>query len=465
MRAQTLCLGAALLLSACTVGPDYQRPMLPLPERFTEAPAQAGAAVDARWWQLLGSDKLDQLVTRALAQNPGIEASQAALRAAQASVRAQEGAYYPQLSAGYNLQRQKVPAVLASPVSSSAYVYNLHTLNLDVAYTPDLFGLNRRTVESLQAQANSQAYALAATRITLAANVVVAAATEAGLRDQIRLTQDQLTLQRQLLDTLTRLKGRGAYAEADIAAQQLQVASLEATLPPLRKQLDQQRDALKNLLGAYPAEVLGSDFMLADFALPAELPLTLPSALLEQRPDIRVAEENLHAASAAIGVAAANRLPQITLGGTLIGQTAAQLADLFRSAANFWSLAGGNAAPVFDGGTLAAREQVARANYDQAAALYRQTVLAAFQSVADALYAVQHDAQAAQSQATALAAARRALAIAEAQWRLGDLSEIAVLPLRQSVMQAELALAQTRSTQLADVAALCLALGGGWTAK
>ena len=178
-----------------------------------------------------------------------------------------------------------------------------------------------------------------------------------------------------------------------------------------------------------------------------------------------MAEENLHAASAAIGVAAANRLPQITLGGTLIGQTAAQFADLFRSAANFWSLAGGLAAPVFDGGTLAAREQVARANYDQAAALYRQTVLAAFQSVADALYAVQHDAQAAQSQATALAAARRALAIAEAQLRLGDLSVIAVLPLRQNVMQAELALAQTRATQLADVAALCLALGGGWTAK
>jgi NodT family efflux transporter outer membrane factor (OMF) lipoprotein len=464
-RRLTLVAAAALLTSACTVGPDYHRPALSLPTQFDETtPSRPSAPVSLpqEWWKQIGSEPLSRLVERALRQNPSIEAAQAALASARESVQAQEGAYLPQVSATYGFQRNKNAAVLASPLTDNAYVFNLHTAALNVSYAPDLFGLNRRTVESLTAQANSQRYALAATQLTLVGNLIVAAANEAALRDQIELTDKQIQLQEQALLALSKMRDKGANSEADVSAQEFQLATLQAALPPLRKQLEQQRNGLKNLLGAYPSEVLTDSFRLGDFKLASDIPLTLPSSLLDARPDIRMAEENLHAASAAIGIAVANRLPQITLGGSLVGQTSASLGQLFNSANNFWSLAGGLAAPLYSGGTLSARERAARANYDQAAAVYRQTVLSAFQSVADALSAVRNDAVATQKYQRAVDAAKRSLAIARQQIRLGDLSVLAALPLEQAALQAQLALSQSQANQLSDIAALGMALGGGW---
>ncbi len=461
-----------LLTSACTVvGPDYQQPALSLPATFQEPAAAAAAATrpaaadwPVRWWTQFQSPALNTLVERALAQNPGIEAGQAALRVAAEAVRAQEGLYQPQVSAGYTFARSKTGSALASPLSSADYVFNLHTLALNVSLTPDVFGLNHRTVESLQAQADSQRHLLEATRASLAANVVVAVVTEAGLREQLQVTEALLRSQQSLLDAQRRLRAAGALGEADVRAQELVVATTDATLPPLQKLLGQQRDLLKNLLGAYPDEVLGATFHLSDLSLPATLPQTLPSSLLERRADLRAAEESLHAASAAIGVARANRLPQVVLGTSVIGQAGTVFADLFRSAGTFWTLAGGIAGPVFDGGTLSARERAARAAYDQAAAMYRQAVLAAFQSVADALVATQTDQEALVRQQRAKEAAERSLAIAQKQKALGDLPAVALLPLEQASLQAQLTLAQIRANQFADVAALCLALGGGWEA-
>ena len=221
---------------------------------------------------------------------------------------------------------------------------------------------------------------------------------------------------------------------------------------------------MKNRMGAYPADSVGQGFELKDLNLPANLPLTAPSVWLSHRPDVRQAEENLHAASAAIGVARANRLPQITLGATLLGQSSQQWSSLFSSASQFWSLAGGIVAPVFDGGTLSAREKVARDNYDQAAAQYRQTVLAAFQNLADSLVAIQHDDALAKQQLSALKSAEKSAQIAQRQYDAGDQSELSLMASQLLVLQAKQALAQTRVNQLSDVATLCFALGGSWDA-
>ena len=476
---QTLGLGSVVLgsvlasvlgLSACAVGPDFQRPTPELPASLAPAelgaaasgvPASTGQAVVPNWWTQLGSDKLNRLVEQALAHNPSLAGAQAALLSAQESVRAQQGQYWPQVSAGYAFARQKVAGTLASPLSSNAYVFNLHTVNLDVGFTPDLFGLNRRTVEGLQAQADAQRWALEATRITLVSSVVSGVVSEAALREQVSLTRTLIALAQRQFDITQRLHALGAASESDVRNAESSLASADAALPPVLKALDQQRDALKALLGVYPSQVLQSDFTLDELHLPPPA-LSLPSALLERRPDILIAQENLHAASAAIGVARANRLPQITLGATAYGQTGTVLHDLVNSAGNFWALSGGLTAPLFSGGSLSARERAAQANYEQAAQLYRQTVLGAFQNVADALSAVAHDDEGLQRQQRASDAASRLLAIAQAQQQAGDLSALSLLPLQQGQAQARLLLLQAKATQLSDLAALYLALGDGW---
>lgn len=464
-------LALPLFLGACAVGPDYQRPVVALPKSVEGEQAgapSAGPAADqavpleADWWKRFGSPKLNRWVELALTRNPGIDSGQAALRAALEGVRAQTGAYYPQIGVSYGFLRQQTQSQLASPLSNNDYIFNLHTAQLSLSYTPDVFGLNRRAVESLQAAANSQAYALAATRITLAANVVVAAATEAGLREQLRSAEMQVQIQQQLLDTLLRMRAAGAAGEADVLAQDMSLATAQSNLTVVRKALDVTRDMLKNLAGAYPSDVVGGEFELADFKVPEDIPSTLPSALLEYRPDVRVAEENLHIASASIGVARANRLPQFTL-GAVYGQSSSDWDTLLNSENTFWALSGGFFAPIFAGGTLAARESQARAYYEQAAAQYRQTVLAAFQGVADALTTLRNDRQAVQRQTLVTEAARRMARIGEAQNRLGDISVYNLLNLQAQALLAESALAQAQGQMLADIAALCQSLGGGWT--
>lgn len=476
---------AAGALGACAVGPDYQRPEVRLPTTLEGEPAgaalapmpgasapaaatpaasaaSAAQALQADWWKRFGSPKLDHWVEQALARNPGIEAGQAALRAALEGVRAQTGAYYPQIGASYGFLRQQTESQLASPLANSNYIFNLHTAQLSLSYTPDVFGLNRRAVESLRAAADSQSYTLAATRITLAANVVVAAATEAALRAQLQAAQAQVQLQTQLVDALTRMRGAGAAGETDVLAQEATLDVLLANVTTLSKSLEVTRDMLKNLAGGYPADTLGDEFELSDFQIPADLPATLPSSLLENRPDVRVAEENLHIASAAIGMARANRLPQFTL-GAVYGQSSTEWNSLFNSENAFWALSGGFMAPIFAGGALEARENQARSYYDQAAAQYRQTVLAAFQGVADALSALRNDRVAAKRLARAAEVARRMARIGEAQNQLGDVSAISVINLRAQALLADAALAQAQGQWLADIAALCQALGGGWS--
>ena len=480
-RRALLLAGVAVAAACSSAGPDYQRPDLQLPATLAPAPdaldpvgaAPAGgsaavppASGDQRaepggWWQQFAAPDLDALIARALREHPGVAAGQAALRQAEAFVRAQQGYYAPQLQAAYAGSRQRTANVLASPLADSSYVFNLHTLALDLSYTPDVFGVNRRAVEGLQAGVEQQQALLDATRLSLAANVALAAIQEASLRAQLDGLLEQLAIQREQLARSQALQRAGQLGQADLAVQEAALATLEAQQPPLERALGQTRDLLKALVGAWPEEVLPQRFTLDRLQLPEPLPLTLPSELLAQRPDIRAAEAQLRAANAAIGVAAAARLPSITLGVNSYGESGSRIADLFRTANSFWTLAGGITQPLFDGGTLREREQAARAGYQQAEQQYRLTVINAFQNVADALIAVHADEAALATARRAEQANRRSLAIAERQYALGDLGAIALAQLRQGWLQARSQRIVAEAGRLSDAVALYQALGAG----
>ena len=466
-------------LSGCAVGPDFKSPESPKAGRYTAealpgtiASAQTvggeaqrfvdGRDIPAQWWTLFRSPALNSLIEEALRNNPNLQQAEASLRAAQENVQAQQGAYYPSVSANFSPSRQKdALGTLTSNAASGAGLYNLHTMQLNISYAPDLFGGNRRQVESLQAQSDAQGFEREAAYLSLTSNVVAAAVQEAALRAQIRATEQLVRLEQETLDLTRRQAELGAVPEANVAAQLAVLAQTRAQLPLLQKQLAQQRDLIAALAGRLPADMPQQTFELDALHLPEELPLSLPSQLVRQRPDVRAAEEQLHAASADIGVAAANMLPQfnLTAGG---GSMATQLSDLFKSGTGFWSLAGGVTQPLFQGGTLLHRKRAAEAFHDAAKAQYRATVIAAFQNVADALHALQADGDALQAAATAEHAAADSLNIAKRQVELGDIAYIALTSAEQNYQQAAMNLVQARANRYADTAALFQALGGGW---
>jgi NodT family efflux transporter outer membrane factor (OMF) lipoprotein len=330
-----------------------------------------------------------------------------------------------------------------------------------VSYTPDVFGLNKRTVESLAAQEQATRYQMIATDITLSANVAVAAITEASLEDQIAATNELIGINRQILSLLQFQKSKGYIGGADIAAQRTQLAQLEASLPPLVKQRDQQNDLIAVLTGRYASQTPGQKLTLASLTLPSDLPLSLPSVLVEQRPDVLQAEANMHAASAQIGVARANRLPNITLSANA-GSNALAIGQLFGPGTGFWSIGAALLAPIFDGGTRLHQERGARFAYQQSAEQYRSTVLTAFQNVADTLVAIEQDAKTLQSNAAATDAARTSLDIARLQYKDGYAAYLAVLNAEQAYQQARLSQIQAEAARFTDTAALFQALGGGW---
>lgn len=462
---------AAALLAGCAVGPDYRRPELAMAQHFTDESTQirmqacglvAPADLPSAWWTLYHSPELDAIVRAGLANHPSVASAQAALRVATENRLAQQSAFFPAVGLEYSASRQKIAAPIASPLSSNATLFNLQTAQVNVSYTPDLFGLNRRQVESLKAQEDSQRWNLEATSLTLSSNLVVAAITEAGLREQVEATRRVIALQSDILERYRQLQRLGQNSALDVAQQESQLATLEASLPPLEKQLSVQRDQIKALMGLAADAPLAEQFTLERLALPEPLPLTLPSSLVEHRPDVLAAEAQLRSASADIGVAVANRLPDVTLGVNSWGSSAASLGGLFSPGTTFWTLAGSVGQAVFDGGALKHREAAARAAYDQAAAQYRQTVINAFQNVADALQAIDADARALRASQRAQDASERTLAIARRQLELGDTSALAVMAAEQGVQQAMLSTLQARADRLADAAALFQALGGGW---
>jgi len=479
VRGPLATIGLVLFLGACTVGPDFQKPAppkvegyapQPLPTATAKTPSPGGEAqrlvsgsnIPGQWWTLFHSTQLDGLIDEALKANPDLESAQASLRVAQENVRAQQGAYFPTVGANFTPSRNKTATGALSPASSSGNpYYSLYTGQVTISYVPDVFGLNRRTVESLQAQADAQRFALEATYLTLTSNVVAAAIEEASLRGQIDATSDVIQAETESLHILQRQLALGQVAGADVAAQEAALAQARANLPPLEKQLAQERDLLKALLGRFPSNEPKARFDLAGLQLPQDLPVSLPSKLVEQRPDIRAAEEQLHSASAEVGVAIANMLPNISLTANG-GYAANDMSHFFGPGTAFWSLAASVSQTLFDGGMLHHRTEAARDAFQEAAAQYRSTVIAAFQNVADALHAVESDANALAAAADAEGAARTTLDITRRQLALGQIAYLALLNAEQTHQQAELNLVVARAQRYADTAALFEALGGGW---
>ena len=477
LRRALLLAGAALALGpGCMVGPNFQRPAPQkvsgfLPPDAAAAPAAAdsqrivqGMDIPARWWTVFHSAELDALVAQALANNPDTAAAEAALSQARELLYAQRGALLPTVAANFQALRTRTSATLAPTPANNALTYSLLTPGVTVSYTPDVFGGLRRQVEGAAARAEAQQFQTEAAYLTLTSNVVQAALLESSLREQIAATRDIVADESRLLALLRKQHDTGQISGADVAAQETALAQAQQSLPPLEKQLAQERDLLAILGGRFPAEGPSGRVELADLALPHEVAAGLPSTLVERRPDIRAAEVNLHAASAAIGVAVAARLPQITLsaGG---GSAASTLGGLTSSSNLFWQVAGEVAQPIFDGGQLKHQERAARAGYDQAREQYRSTVLQAFQNVADAMQALQLDDEALNAAALAETSASHSLEISQKQVQLGEVSAISVLGAEQAYHQARISLIQARAARYADTVALFQALGaGGWPA-
>ncbi len=470
---------AVLMLGGCAVGPDFSRPHEALPARLVaeatpdatvSSPVAGGQAqhfvsgrdVPGKWWSVFGSPELDALVEHALASNPSLQSAEAAIRVAEENALAQRGALFPQAQGSWSSARQRVSEQLASPVSSNATLFTLHTGEVSVSYLFDIFGLNRRQLESLDAQAEAQRFQRDAAWLTLAGNVVVAAIQEAMLRAQLDATREIIRIEGEQLRLMRRQLDLGAIPRLNVVAQEVALAQAEALVPPLEKQLAQQRHALAALSGRFPADAVTATFDLAGLTLPDEVPLSLPSSVVERRPDIRAAEAQLHAASAQIGVATANMLPQVTLTGNR-GYSAqgTSLGQVFEPANLFWSLGAGLTQPIFQGGTLMHRRRAAQAAFDQAAAQYRSVVIGAFQNIADALRSMEIDARALQAAARAEAAARENLDMTRKQLELGDIGYLGLLSAEQAYQQAVIARVQAQGARLADTAALFQAMGGG----
>ncbi|HEX3483436.1 MAG TPA: efflux transporter outer membrane subunit [Micropepsaceae bacterium] len=463
---------AAAGLAGCTVlGPDFQRPAAPTAMGYTAAPLPpatvsadtpiAGDAqrflqdtdVPGQWWTLFRSPLLNDLVEQALRANPDIDAAQATLRQAHENVIAQQGALFPQVNGSGQVGRQET--------ATTRNTLDLFNASVSVSYLVDAFGAVQRSIEASSALEENSRFTLEATYLTLTSNVITAAIQEASLSSQIAAIGDIIAAQSQELDLLNQQFELGAVARGDVLAQQSQLAATQASLQPVQKQLEQVRNTLVILTGHLPSQGPAPNIDLADLQLPPDLPLSLPSKLVEQRPDIRASEALLHNASANIGIATANLFPQFTVTGSLT-DSAIQVGDFFTGTNTGWSVIAGLTAPIFRGGTLRAQQRAAYDVFDRSAAQYRGTVLNAFANVANVLSALQLDAENVKTQLYAEQTAEQSLEITQERFQAGAIAYLSLLDAQRTYQQARIALVIAQANRFADTVALFQALGGGW---
>jgi NodT family efflux transporter outer membrane factor (OMF) lipoprotein len=453
-------------LISCAVGPDFKRPEAPKAAAFTREQSvdqlHQDQAIQADWWKAYGSEELNALVDLALRNNPNIDAATANLKVAQQNVIAQQGFFLPQIGAGYGVTRQSTGNNLAPAINNvtSPTIYTFQTAQLSVGFVPDIFGGNRRAVESLVGQANSSQYQLDALRITLITNVIATAAQEAVYREEIEAARASVEAQRLQLEHMNHMVRLGYMSGMDLANAQSAYAAAAAQIPALSKMREQALDLLAIYCGKLPSEKLLLP-SLESLKIPEHLPKALPSSLVEQRPDVRAAEELVRASNAQIGVAIANRIPQFSITGILGGVAGPGFTNLFGTD-SIWSAGVGVTQPIFAGGTLAARQRAAEAGLDASVAQYKAVVLAAFQNVADTLYAIENDGKLYEFAKDGEAANKTVFEMTKDQFTLGYASEPGLLQAKQQYLQSKINRVQAFAVYLGDTAALYQSLGGGW---
>jgi NodT family efflux transporter outer membrane factor (OMF) lipoprotein len=475
----SLTLAISMAFAGCAVGPDFKSPEAPkgvgnvygsatLPTTTQAATSSDvgntgiaqnivyGQDLPAQWWTLFHSEALDQLIRSALQQNPTYASAQAALRQAKENYNAGSGQLrYPKVTGELGAMRER--AVLAGATPS---VFNLYNATVNVSYTLDVFGGSRRQLESLEAAVNYQQFELEAAYQMLVSNVVTTAIKDAALRAQLLATQTILEAQQKQLEIIEKQFALGAVTRTVELAQATLVAQTQTLLSPLEKSLAQTRHQLAAYVGKLPSESGLPEFQLDSLQLPQDLPVSLPSSLVRQRPDIRASEAVLHEASAQIGVATANQYPQINLTGAYSVDRI--VLNGVSASSTLWNIGAALTQPIFEGGSLSAKRRAAEAAYDQAEAQYRATVLNAFQNVADNLLAIDADAATLNAQAKAESLARESLEISKRQYELGSVSHLALLDAQRVYQQAYINLVSAQSARLSDTAALFVSLGGGW---
>ena len=468
----------SLLLAGCVTSRDFQSPPPPsacgyittalpgLANASATAPDREqwyteGSPVEAQWWQIFGSAQLDAMIEQALAASPTLEAAEATLRQARHTTEARVGSTrYPQATASAGGSRQAITGA-AMGQSAGEKNFNLFNASVNVQYDFDLFGGNRRAIEALAARADFQRFQLEGTRLTLIAGVIGTAIAQAKLAAQIDASEKILTAQAEQLSLTRQRLALGAASQSEVLALQTQMEQTRADIPALRSELDQATHLLAALTGQTPSEATLPQLALADFTLPSELPLQVPSELVRRRPDIRASEALLQSAQAQYGVALAKLYPQITLSADA-GSQALTADKLFSPGSLIWSLAGQVAQPLFNRG-LRAEAHAAEAGADAAAAYYRETVLQAFRNVADLLRALEHDAQSLVAHAAAERSARETLGLIRQRYILGAADYLELLTAQQQAESTRLALFAAQAQRLADTVAFYSAMGGGWS--
>ena len=469
--------GAALLLAACKQGPDLFSPQPPEEKGYT-APGSAvpppdipgvksraaqrvaiGAKVRDDWWALFHSRPLDGVMREALSGSPTIQQATATLAQARELTVAAAGGLLPQIDlaaqAGGQAVNVQISGVNRPPVSVP-----ILGVGPTVSYALDVFGALQRTVEAYSAQADVSDYQLAATYLSLGGNITAQAITIAGLRSQIKTVSDLIDDDQKNLDLVKTAQAGGTATMVDVTTAQTQLANDRTLLPPLRQQLSVARDAITVYVGKTPADWSPPDFDLDGLALPAVVPVSLPSDLVRQRPDILAAEAQLHVAAAQLGVATANLYPKFTLTAGF-AQTATDVSN-FTGAFSAWSAFANMAAPIFHGGTLTAQQRAAKDVLDASWATYRQTVIQAFGQVADQLQALAHDDEAVKTQVAALHVADEALRLARLSYQAGNSTLLQLLDPQRQREQAILGLVRAKTQRLVDTSYLLVALGSGW---
>lgn len=462
------------LLGGCALGPNFVRPAPPAVDGYTREPHPAatvaadgrvqhfmpGAALAADWWRLFKSAPLDALVRQAITNNPTLQAAEASLRQSQDNLRAGYGVFFPQIQAGLAASRQRT-APLQEGSQTPSSIFNLITLSGTISYTLDVFGGERRMVEGLQAQTDYQRYVSQAAYLTLSANVVNTSIARAAYAAQIRATEQLIGLEHQQLHLAAVQFSAGTVPYANVLGVRGLIAANQALLAPLRQQFSQAGHLLATLEGVAPAQANLPNIDLAGLVLPAHLPVSLPSDLVRQRPDILSAEAHMHVASANIGVATAALFPSFSLSGTY-GAAGSGLGNLSAASGRFWSIGPSATVPLFQGGSLWYGRKAAIDAYQQAQANYRQAVLGAFAQVADSLKALEHDAEALQAQVDARRTAGEALHLLQANYLAGLVAYPDVLAADVQFHQATLAYLQAVALRHQDTVGLFVALGGGW---